>query len=142
MKIVDVNVLVYAADESAKHHEASKNWIERALSGSDRVLFPWITLIGFARIITHTGIMANPRSADEAIDQIEEILSAPGAVVATPGREHPALMREMLAATGTGGNLVNDAHLAALARQYRATVVSFDNDFTRFPGIRWEKPNV
>ena len=46
----------------------------------------------------------------------------------------------MLRATGRGGNLVNDAHLAALALQYDATVISYDNDFGRFPGVRWERP--
>ena len=46
----------------------------------------------------------------------------------------------MLAETGSAGNLVNDAHVAALALQYDATVVTYDNDFGRFPGVRWERP--
>jgi uncharacterized protein len=49
-------------------------------------------------------------------------------------------VEQMLAATGPGGNLVNDAHLAALALQYDAAVVSFDNDFSRFPGVSWDRP--
>ena len=39
----------------------------------------------------------------------------------------------MLAATGVGGNLVNDAHIAALAVERDATVVTFDSDFGRYP---------
>jgi predicted nucleic acid-binding protein len=35
----------------------------------------------------------------------------------------------LLHVTGSGGNLVNDAHLAALALAHRATVITFDNDF-------------
>jgi predicted nucleic acid-binding protein len=57
-----------------------------------------------------------------------------------PDPRHLTRVEELLAATGRGGNLVNDAHLAALALQYDATVVSFDNDFSRFPGVRWERP--
>jgi predicted nucleic acid-binding protein len=35
---------------------------------------------------------------------------------------------------------VADAHLAALAIEHRATIVTFDADFGRFPGIRWAQP--
>jgi len=45
-----------------------------------------------------------------------------------------------LAQTGRAGNLVNDAHLAALAVEHDAEVVSFDSDFARFPGVRWRRP--
>jgi predicted nucleic acid-binding protein len=49
-------------------------------------------------------------------------------------------VRNLLAPLGTGGNLVNDAHLAALAIEHRCSIVSFDNDFGRFPGVTWEPP--
>jgi hypothetical protein len=42
--------------------------------------------------------------------------------------------------TGTGGNLVSDAHLAALAVEHGATIVTYDSDFARFPGVRFEAP--
>ncbi len=32
------------------------------------------------------------------------------------------------------------AHIAALAVEHRATVVSYDSDFVRYPGVRWEHP--
>ena len=61
---------------------------------------------------------------------------------AEPDHLHPDRLGALLSATGIGGNLVNDAHLAALALQYDATVVSYDNDFSRFPGVRWERPTA
>jgi len=39
-----------------------------------------------------------------------------------------------------GGNLVSDAHLAALAIEHRCGILSFDNDFVRFPGVDWTVP--
>jgi predicted nucleic acid-binding protein len=39
-----------------------------------------------------------------------------------------------------GGNLVSDAHLAALAVEHGATLHSTDRDFSRFDGLRWENP--
>jgi len=38
------------------------------------------------------------------------------------------------------GNLVPDAHLAALAIEHGLTLCSADGDFARFPGVRWENP--
>ena len=38
------------------------------------------------------------------------------------------------------GNLVMDAHLAAMAAACGAKIASTDRDFTRFPGIRAFNP--
>ena len=38
------------------------------------------------------------------------------------------------------GNLVPDAHLAALAIEHGLTVCSADADFGRFPGVTWVNP--
>ena len=57
-----------------------------------------------------------------------------------PTPRHASVLHGLLAPFGTGGNLVNDAHLAALAVEHRCTVVSYDGDFARFPGVNWEMP--
>ena len=38
------------------------------------------------------------------------------------------------------GDLVPDAHLAALAMEHGLTVCSSDRDFARFPRLRWMNP--
>ncbi|HEX7740488.1 MAG TPA: type II toxin-antitoxin system VapC family toxin [Marmoricola sp.] len=140
MKLVDVNVLVYARDETSPHHRAAKHWLDHALSGDTSIGFPWLVLVGFIRLVTHPSVMASPLSPSEAMDTVESWLGARTAHVVRPGADHARLMRESLEAAGTGGNLTNDAHLAALAIEHRASVVSFDDDFDRFPGLRWERP--
>ena len=52
-----------------------------------------------------------------------------------PGPDHLTHVRRFLAATGVGGNLTTDAHIAALAMEYQAEVHSNDRDFGRFPGF-------
>lgn len=140
MKLVDTNVLVYAADRSAAQHETARSWLEGSLNSGERLLFPWLSLVGFIRIMTHRSIMANPLTGEQAIESVEHLLDASGSIMAVPDRNHLGRMGALLAATATGGNIVNDAHLAAIALQYDAAVVSFDNDFSRFPGVRWEQP--
>jgi uncharacterized protein len=46
----------------------------------------------------------------------------------------------LLRDSGTGGNLTTDAHLAALALEHGAAVVSYDRDFARFPGVTHRLP--
>lgn len=140
MNLVDANVLVYAVNPDAEHHRVANRWLDESLSGSSTVLLPWLSLMAFARISTHPAIFERPMSVDEAMDIVDAWLTRPTVVVPEPDHRHSARMRDLLVATGTGGNLVNDAHLAALALQHRASVISYDNDFDRFPGVRWERP--
>ena len=100
--------------------------------------FAWIVLLAFLRLSTKAGLFPRPLSSDAAADQLDDWLAQPAAVVDESRARHPALLRELLAAVGTGGNLDNDAHVAALAIEHRAQIVSQDNDFLRFPGITLE----
>ena len=68
-------------------------------------------------------------------------LGAPGAVLVNPTPRHVDVLAGLLGTVGTGGNLVNDGHLAALAVEHRGTIVSYDNDFGRFGGVTWKTPD-
>lgn len=140
MNLVDANVLIYAVNRDARHHERSRRWLDGALSGGDTVGFSWVVLLAFTRLATKAGLFPNPLTPTEALDRVDAWLAAPHAALAEPTRDHPAIMRRMLEALGAGGNLVNDAHLAALATEHRAGIISFDHDFGRFPGVQWREP--
>ena len=46
----------------------------------------------------------------------------------------------LLKQTNAKGNLVSDAHLAALALDHNIVLASCDTDFSKFPGLRWINP--
>ncbi len=140
MKLLDVNLLVYAADETARAHESAHTWIQDTLSGSETVAFPWITLLGFVRLVTSPHRMVSPISVERALDIVDGWLAQPVATVVHPTHRHAAVLRDLLTPLGAGGNLTSDAHLAALAIEHGATLCSHDNDFSRFPGLRWVDP--
>jgi hypothetical protein len=140
MKFVDANVLLYAVNEDAEHHEPSRRWLDRGLSGGDTIAFSWLVLLAFLRLVTKEGLFPRPLSLDGALDRVDSWLGAPGAVVVEPSAGHVRFLRSALGEVGVGGNLVNDGHLAALAIEHRAAVVSWDNDFQRFTGVRWLRP--
>lgn len=76
----------------------------------------------------------------DAVDQIERWLASPNAIIIEPGTRHLRVLSSLLTEVGTGANLVNDAHLAALAIENDASIVSFDRDFARFQGVNHRLP--
>jgi uncharacterized protein len=138
--IVDANVLLYAVDLASAHHERARSWLDDSLGGNEAVGLAWIVLLAFIRIGTNPSILPTPMSADEAIGQVEVWLAAPAAVVAQPTPRHASVLRGLLRQTGTAGNLTTDAHLAALAVEHGADIVSYDRDFARFAGVRHRLP--
>ncbi|HEU0103317.1 MAG TPA: type II toxin-antitoxin system VapC family toxin [Mycobacteriales bacterium] len=140
MKLVDLNLLIYAVDTSSPRHEQARPWLEAVLSGRETVALPWVVLLGFLRLSTRSAVFASPLTADEALDVVEGWLDQPVVTIVHAGSRHLAVLRELLLAFGTAGNVVTDAHLAALAIEHGAELCSADADFSRFPGVRWVDP--
>ena len=141
MVIVDANVLLYAVDLASAHHERARSWLDGSIAGSEAVGLAWIALLAFIRIGTNPSVLPTPMTADEATGQVETWLGAPAAVVAQSTARHASVLRGLLRDTGTAGNLTTDAHLAALALEHGADIVSYDRDFARFPGVRHRLPD-
>ena len=140
MILVDANLLIYAVDADSPHHAAARGWLESTLSSTTRVGFAWIVVLAFLRITTRAGIFERPLSVERAVGYVDSWLEQPFAVVLSPGAGHWSILRSLLDATGTAGNLTSDAHLAALALEHRCTLCSTDADFGRFPGISYRNP--
>lgn len=140
MKLPDVNLLLYTADESSPHCAAARAWLEQALSGTEEIGFAWLALLGFVRISTNPAAFENTLSPARAFGFVESWLSQPIATVVHPTHQHASVLRGLLESVGTGGNLTNDAHLAALAIEHGAELCSADTDFGRFEGLRWTDP--
>ena len=142
MKLVDANVLLDAVNRDAPHHGAVRDWLDEALSGGARVAFCWVVLLAFLRLSTNRQIFDEPLSVSDAIAQAEDWLGQPAAVVVEPTARHLGIVEQLLAPHETAGNLVNGAHLAALAVEHRCTVVSYDSDFLSFNGVKLETPTT
>ncbi len=140
MILVDANLLIYAVNRDAPHHEAARKWLERTLSGEERVGLPWVCLLGFLRLTTRPGILANPLTVEHATEFVEDWLEQPFAEPVAPGPGHWPILRHLLLAAGTGGNLTSDLHLVAMAIEQGAAIYSADHDFQRFAGIDHVNP--
>jgi toxin-antitoxin system PIN domain toxin len=140
VKLPDANVLLYAIDERAPRHDPARSWLEATLSATETVAFAWSVLLAVVRLSTRPAVFEHPLDADAALDIIDGWLTRPNVTVVHPTARHAAILRELLAPLGTAGNLVGDAHLAALAIEHGAELCSSDADFSRFSGLRWTDP--
>ncbi len=140
MIIPDINLLVYAYNELAPHHPQAKKWWENLLSEETLVGIPWSVAFGFIRLMTHRQVLEKPLSVEACCDIVEEWLERPNVQPLEPGPRHFSIFRKLLSGIGTGGDLVTDAQIAALAVEHSGELHSNDFDFSRFPGLRWTNP--
>lgn len=140
MIVPDANLIIYAADSHSMFHRRAHAWWTDALNGDEPVGVSWLVLVAFIRVMSSPRLMTNPVPVDDLLAEVETWLESPAVQVLQPTVRHPQALRSLLVPTGVGGNLVNDAHLAALALEFGGTVFSADTDFARFPQVKWVNP--
>ncbi len=138
---IDANVLLYASDASSALHERALAFLRSCADGPELVYVPWTTVMAYLRIATHPAIFEQPLSPGEATANIESLLQR--AHVRTLGEKDGfwEIYREVTEGIVVRGNLVPDAHLAALLIQNGVTTLwTHDRDFRKFSGIRVHDP--
>ena len=140
MKFIDLNVLLYATNSDARQHAKARAWWELALNGDEQIGLAWPVVLGFLRLTTRAGVLPRPLSPKQALDVLEEWIQHPLVAMIHPGDEHWSILRDIIESSGTAGNLTTDAHLAALAIEYDATLCSSDRDFDDVKGLRLQNP--
>jgi uncharacterized protein len=140
VKIVDLNVLLYAVNSDAPHHERVREWWEAAVNDEESLGLAWVVLLGFLRLATSPRVFPRPLTAGTAAAKVDTWLTQDNIRVVREKDDHWATLKSFLHGTGTAGNLTTDTHLAALAVTHDAVLVSCDTDFARFKGLRWENP--
>ena len=142
MMLPDANTLLYAVNSASDQHGTALRALQEGFDDSRGVAFAWTVLLAFLRLSTRGGVFPRPLSVEDALRVIEHWLGHPHAQVVHPGERHTHILGRLLRSAGTAGNLTTDAHLAALAIEHGATVLSFDRDFARFEGVRWTLPST
>lgn len=140
MIAVDANLLLYAADTSSVHHEASRRWLESTLCGDEPVGLAVAVLLAFLRVGTNPRIRKDAFAVEEASAIVAGWLERPSVVLLHPGDRHWEILRNLMTRGQARGPLVTDAHLAALAIEHGATLATTDRDFARFPGLKFFNP--
>ncbi len=138
--LVDANLLLYAVDAASPWHARASAWLAQALNGERRIGIPWESLTAFVRIATHPRASDRPLSADQAWSFVDDWLAAAPVWIPTPTDRHGEVLGTLVRKYQVTGNLIPDAHLAALAIEHGLEICSADTDFARFAEVRWRNP--
>lgn len=141
MRAVDTNVLVHAEIVSSPHHERARAVLTEVAQGNAPWALPWPCVYEFLRIVTHPRIYHPPMPIDAALGDLAALSRSPTLMFLSETPRHHELMQALVAASGVSGNLIHDAHIAALCIEHGVSeIITGDRDFLRFDGIRTINP--
>ena len=138
---IDVNVLLYASDRSSPFHSEARNFLNSCASGSEAIYISWTTIMGYLRIATHPAIFASPLSPVDAMLNVDSLLALVHVRVLAEDEDFWTIYHKVVDGHSVRGNLVNDAHLAALLWQHGVkTIYTNDADFRKFRFLDVQNP--
>ena len=138
---LDANVLLYASDRSSDRHDAAREFLESCASRPDVLCLTWPTLMAYLRIATHPNIFGAPLTPEEALTNVNALLALPQTRVLSEQDGFIDAYLHVTASTIVRGNLVPDAHVAAILFQNGVrTLYSNDRDFRKFESIDVRDP--
>jgi toxin-antitoxin system PIN domain toxin len=137
----DVNVLLSGSDSASPVHLTARRFLETAAAGDDLFCLGWTTVMSYLRMATHPRLFGAPLTPAEALANIDGLTGLPH--VRLLGEEDGFLdvYREVTAESPVRGNLVPDAHLAAILKQHGVrTLFTRDSDFRKFAFLDLRDP--
>lgn len=140
MIILDANVLIYAHDIGTEQHLPTRAWLQRAFSDAESIRIPWTVVHAFLRVMTARRMARTPISISVAMDTVDEWFGSGAMSIIDPGPRYWTILRRISVEAQVSGAIFSDAHLAAIALEYDATLCTTDSDFARFPSLRLTNP--
>lgn len=141
MRAFDTNVLVYATVVSSPQHAIALRVLTDSAESRRPWAIAWPSVYEFLRVVTHPRVLHPPMPMAAAAGVIRTLCSSPSLVLLSETPRHTEVMTELLEASGATGNLVHDAHIAALCLEHGVTeLVTADRDFSRFPQLKIHNP--
>ncbi len=118
MIALDANILIYAYRKELPDHSRAPRLLTRLANGDEPWPLPWPLpwpcVYEFLRVITHHRVFDPPTDLDKALADVESLLISPSLVLLGEGPSHARHLRSMLHGGRATGNVVHDAHIAAL----------------------------
>jgi uncharacterized protein len=141
VQAIDTNILVTAEVESSPRHVRASELLKRLAEGATPWALPWPCVYEFLGVVTHTRVFHPPVPLEVALDDLERILGSPSLVLLGETELHASILDRTIRKSGVTGNLIHDAHIAALCLEHGVSeLITGDRDFSRFEGLRIINP--
>ena len=130
---IDANILLYASNTQAPEHSKAIAFMNNRPRDMDLMCLTWPALMAYQRIATHPAIFEQPFSPAEAWQNVANLLALPRARVLAEEDGFSEIYQDVTHGLSVRGNLVPDAHIAALLRQHGVDrIYTSDSDFRKF----------
>jgi uncharacterized protein len=141
VQAIDTNVLIFAEIRSSTAHSTALGLLRKLAEGPLPWAIPWPCIYEFLRVVTHPRVYHPPIPLGLALADLGRILASPSLVLLAETVRHAEVMEQVLAHSQATGNLVHDAHIAALCLEHGVSeLLTGDRDFARFRGLRVTNP--
>ncbi|MGJ3243092.1 MAG: TA system VapC family ribonuclease toxin [Opitutales bacterium] len=138
---LDANILIHASNRASERHVKAAAFLEARVDDPDVLCLTWPVAMAYQRIVTHPSIFEEPLTPAEAWANITSLLNLPRTRVITEDASFAELFKDLNQAQTIRGNLVPDAHLAALLQEHGVKrLYTADADFRRFPYLEVINP--
>lgn len=140
MLLPDVNILVYAHREDSPQHTKAITWLENLINSDQAFAMSELVMSGFLRVATHPKVFNPPSSLSDGLLFLDQIRSQVNCITVAPQERHWEIFTKLCKQSNAKGNLIPDAYHAALAVESGCEWVTTDQDFSRFPQLKWSTP--
>ena len=141
MQAIDTNILIYAEITSSPYHRQARQVLTELAEGAAPWALPWPCIYEFLRVVTHPRVFHPPVPLEVALTDLKAITDSPSLLLLSETERHVELMTSIAKEAGVSGNLIHDAHIAALCIEHGVTeLVSADRDFLRFKPLKIVNP--
>jgi toxin-antitoxin system PIN domain toxin len=141
MIAIDSNILVYARRDEAPHHPQALALLTSLAEGSSPWAIPWPCVYEFLRIVTHPRVFDPPTPSRTALEDLVSLLESPSLIMLGEGPAHIGHLSCAIRDGQAAGNLIHDAHIAALCAENGVTeLLTADRDLARFSRVRVRNP--
>jgi uncharacterized protein len=140
---IDVNILLYASDDSSHLHHKAAAFLEQCVKGREVFCLAWLTIMSYLRMSTHSQIFERPLTPAQALGNVQALLAVPHCRTIGEKDHFLQAFQDVTQDVPTRGNLVPDAHLAAVLSQHGVvTLYTHDKDFRKFSFLQVRDPLV
>jgi uncharacterized protein len=141
LRALDTNILVYAEIASGPFHAEARRILKSMAEGTRSWAIPWPCIYEYLRIVSHPRTFHPPFPLNDAILDLKQILNSPSLQLLHETPDHWEILERLLKESGATGNLIHDAHIAALCLEHGVSeLFTADRDFARFPSLKVRNP--
>lgn len=138
---VDANLLLYASNSGCPEHPEARAFVETRAADPDVFCLAWPTVFAYLRIATHPAVFASPLTPSAAWKNLRQLMQLPRVCMIGEGEEFAEHYESVTRGQVVRGNLVPDAHLAAILHQHGVLrLYSADKDFLKFGFLKVINP--